>query len=272
MAGVWKRLRMVSNDELCLQWCWKFSASRNVTNLLPSWNLQFAILSTLFQRYFKHAVHTFRQQSISSGLTGFWFSAWTLCASKILIRLVLRARCVHVKPRLTWADNPPTSSDELQDACLQKPPWCDAKSQQSLYTYHEWFVVSAVIATNFYRGTQSQTFTSAAVSRKLQATELVLSLRTNVALIWAKLRDEGCCVWWPLAGRIADEFRIHDEYEDNVMKFEGCSVYCNTTLSKVIRQLVKIMSVRACIWCHWCCRLLLCTFQSWQIFHFSKLN
>lgn len=191
--------------------------------------------------------------------------------SKIPVLLVLRARCVHAKPPLTWADNPPPSNEEFRVAYLQTPPWCVAKSQQCLYIYHEWFVVSALIATNFYRGTESQTFTSTAVYRKLQATELLLSLWTNVALVWAKLKDEGCCDWRPLAGRIADEFRIHDEYEDNVMMFEGCSVYYNAGLSKVIRHLVKIMSVTACIWCHCCCRWLVYTFQSWQIFHFSKL-
>jgi hypothetical protein len=57
-----------------------------------------------------------------------------------------------------------------------------------------------------------------------------------------------------MAGRIDDEFRIHDEYEDNVMMFEGCLVYYNPVLSKVIRHLVKIVSVRACVLCHCCCR------------------
>lgn len=239
---------------------------------MSSCNLQFVTLSTLFQRYFKHSIHTFRPWSISSGPTGFWFTAWTLCASKIPIRLVLRARCVHVKPPWTWVDNPPPSSDEFQVAYLQTLHNV-LQSHSSAYTLnHEWSVVSAVIASNFYRGTQSQTFTSTAVSRKLQATELILSMWTNVALIWAKLEDEGCHDWRPLVGRFADEFRIHDEYEDNVMMFEGCSVYYNPKLSKVIRHLVKIMSVTSCIWCLCCCRWLLCTFRSWQIFHFSKLN
>ena len=74
---------------------------------------------------------------------------------------------------------------------------------------------------------------------------------------------------WPVVLPMSLEYTTNMKI---IMMFEGCSVYYNTSLSKVIRHLVKIMSVRACIWCHWCCRRLLCTFQSWQLFHFSKLN